>query len=391
VKENCLSIGLVYDDSLDRYGGIPLYVATLGRALIRRGHRVDLLVGNSAAANVGGATVHVLARTMNVRFNGNALSMPIWSRAADLRRALESGRYDVLHVQVPYSPLMAGRLLRRADPHTAVVGTYHVASDRLMPRAGARLLRVLKFPSASRFDEIISVSQTAADFAASWSLMEAWRIVPNLLDLDRRPSSLLGVCDQAADIVFVGRLVNRKGARALIDAIAQIESRRPTVAIVGDGPLRPQLERQVRRTGLTGHIAFLGAVNDRHKTALLSQAKIACFPSLFGESFGLVILEALAAGAEVVLAGDNPGYRELLGAAGGLVDPKRTEAFAADLTRLLNDQDERLALGASQRRLLPRFDAELVVNEVLDVYREALARRPQRIHDPPQRSLELAA
>jgi phosphatidyl-myo-inositol alpha-mannosyltransferase len=391
VKENCLSIGLVYDDSLDQYGGIPLYVTTLGRALIRRGHRVDLLVGDSAAANIGGATVHVLARNINVRFNGNALSMPIWSRAANLRRALEAGRYDVLHVQVPYSPLMAGRLLRRAAPHTAVVGTYHVASDRLMPRAGARLLRILKLPSASRFDEIISVSQTASDFAASCSLVEARRIVPNLLDLARRPSSPFGVRDQEADIVFVGRLVNRKGAKTLIDAIARIESRRPTLAIVGDGPLRPQLERHVRRTGLARHITFLGAVNDRHKTALLSQAKIACFPSLFGESFGLVILEALAAGTEAVLAGDNPGYRELLGSVGGLIDPKRTEAFAAELMQLLNDQDERITLGARQRGLLRRFDAELVVDEILDVYREVLARRPQRVPERPRRNLELAA
>ena len=391
MRDGRLAIGLVYDDSLDRYGGIPLYVTTLGRALIRRGHRVDLLVGNSTPTDIGGATVRPLARNMSVRFNGNALSMPIWSRAADLQRALESGRYDVLHVQVPYSPLMAGRLLRKAAPHTAVIGTHHVASDRLMPRAGARLLRVLNLPSTSRFDEIVSVSQTAADFAASCSLMEARRIVPNLLDLRSQRSGPPTECDQGADIVFVGRLVNRKGVKALIDAIARIETRRPTVAIVGDGPLRPRLERHVRRMGLARHIAFLGAVDDRYKMALLAQAKIACFPSLFGESFGLVILEALAAGAEAVLAGDNPGYRELLGGAGGLVDAKQTAAFAAKLTQLLSDGEERAALGTRQRLILPRFDGDRVVDEILDVYRRALNQHPRRISDAHRRSLELAA
>ena len=391
MRENRLTVGLVYDDSLDQYGGVPLYVTTLGRALIRRGHRVDLLVGSSAADDVDGATVRSLARNVSVRFNGNALSMPVWSRAADLRQTLASGRYDVLHVQVPYSPLMAGRLLRRADPCTAVVGTYHVASDRFMPRAGALLLRILKLPSASRLDEVVSVSQTAADFAASCSRIQAQRIVPNLLELGHRPPNHPGPCDQPAHIVFVGRLVQRKGVKNLIDAVAQIESHRPTVAIVGDGPLRSRLERRVRRSGLAAHVSFLGAADDRRKLALLSQAKLACFPSLFGESFGLVILEALAAGADAVVAGDNSGYRELLGADGGLVDPRRTEAFAAKLAHLLGDQEARTSLGLAQRRLLPRFDADRVVDEVLGVYREALDRRPKRFPDAPRRTLELAA
>lgn len=392
MTEDRLTVGLVYDDTLDRYGGVPLYVTTLGAALVRRGHRVDLLVGSSATRDIAGARVRSLARNMSVKFNGNALSMPVWTRATDLRLALKSGAYDVLHVQVPYSPLMAGRLVRRADPATAVVGTYHVASDRLMARAGARLLWILKLRSAPRFDEIVSVSQTAADFAASYSLIEAERIVPNMLDdLGERLPIHRDVCDKPVDIVFVGRLVHRKGVKPLIDAVAQIEQRQPSVAIVGEGPLRPQLERRVRRAGLTSQIAFLGALNDRDKIALLSRAKIACFPSLFGESFGLVILEALAAGAEAVVAGNNPGYRELLGAAGGIVEPERTEAFAAKITHLLGHQRARKELGALQRQLLSRFDANLVVDEILGVYLEALQRRASHISDGSRRTVELAA
>jgi len=221
--------------------------------------------------------------------------------------------------------------------------------------------------------------------------METKRIVPNMLDLGDPPSNPAISGDRPLDIIFVGRLVPRKGAAMLLDAIARLESRRPAVGIIGDGPLRPKLERQVRRTGLSGNVVFLGAIDDRRKTALLSKAKIACFPSLFGESFGVVILEALAAGAEAVLAGDNRGYRELLGDVGGLVDPKRTELFAAELKRLLADPEARTALGRSQRRLLPRFDAELVVDQVLDVYRDALRRRPGRSSDSSGRTFDLAA
>jgi len=390
MSEGGLRVGLVYDDTIDRYGGIPLYVTTLGRALARRGHWVEYLVGDSAAVGVDGAVVRSLARNVRVRFNGNALSMPAWTRGKELRGALDAGRFDILHVQVPYSPLMAGRLVTRADPGCAVVGTYHVASERALPRTGARLLRVLKFRSAPRFDEIVSVSRVAAEFAAICSGMKAGRIVPNMLDLGAVSPSLPGSREAPADIVFVGRLVPRKGVGQLIDAIAWLDGQReqPTrVAIIGDGPLRERLQRRVRNAGLSDRVAFLGSLDDRRKLDLLSRAKIACFPSLFGESFGLVILEALAAGADAVVAGSNPGYRELLGEAGGLVDPGDTVAFASKLRHLLDDADRRQELGMRQRRLIARYDSDLVVEAVLDVYREALRRRRGTVV-PLSRSLE---
>ncbi len=397
MSDGSLRVGIVYDDTIDCFGGIPLYVTTLGKALARQGHWVEYLVGDCAAAEVDGAVVHSLARNVRVRFNGNALTMPVWSRGRELRDALEAGRYDVLHVQVPYSPLMAGRLVTRADCRCAVVGTYHVASDRVLPRTGARLLRMLKLRSAPRFDEIVSVSQVAAEFAATCSGMEASRIVPNMLDLAAIPQGLAGFWDDPADIVFVGRLVPRKGVRQLIDAIAWLDERheRPIrVAIVGDGPLRRKMQCRVDDAGLSDRIAFLGAIDDQRKLALLSRAKIACFPSLFGESFGLVILEALAAGADAVVAGSNPGYRELLGEAGGLVDPGNTSAFAHKLGQLLDNVGTRRRLGERQRRLLARYDSDLVVEAILDVYRGALQRRrgpvPPLLRSP-NRALDVAA
>jgi phosphatidylinositol alpha-mannosyltransferase len=373
-----LKVGIVYDDTLDREGGIPLYVVTLGAALQRRGHEVEYLVGGSEAREIAGAPVRSLARNVSVRFNGNVLSMPVWSRGRLLEQVLDHGRYDVLHVQVPYSPLMAGRLVTRANPECAVVGTYHVASDRLLPSVGAWLLRALKLPSASRFDGMVSVSRAAAEFAARWSRMDAGRVVPNMLDLEavRRQLPREGEAERE-DIVFVGRLVRRKGVRQLIEAVALLDGgrARPTrLTIIGDGPLRAQLQQCARCLGVGDRVTFLGRIEDRRKFAALSRARIACFPSRFGESFGSVILEAFAAGADVVLAGSNPGYRALLDD-DGLVDPDDTRAFAAALGLLLDNSEVRRSLGARQRASLARYDADLVVDEVLDVYLDALRRR----------------
>lgn len=396
MREDSLKVAIVYDDTIDDYGGVPLYATTLGAALARRGHRVEYLVGRSGKDEIGGAPVRALSRNVGVRFNGNALSMPAWSRRRDLSRALDSGRYDVLHVQVPYSPLMAGRLLTRVDSRCAVIGTYHVASDRMLPRVGALLLRALKLRSAPRFDEIVSVSAAAARFAATWSRMDAKRIVPNMLDPLSVPRAEPDPARHAADIVFVGRLVPRKGARHLIDAVALLRERlerSPSLAIIGDGPLRRRLQSQAHALGLSDHVTFLGRVDDQRKRAVLSQAKVACFPSLFGESFGVVILEALAAGADAVIAGDNPGYRELLDEPDALVDPRDITAFSSKLELLLGNDVERRSLGASQRRLLAAYDADLVVDEVLDVYRRALARRRQSLDlpRPAEEALGVAA
>jgi phosphatidyl-myo-inositol alpha-mannosyltransferase len=372
-----LSVALVYDDSIDRDGGIPLYVRTLGIGLQKRGHRVECLVGDSAIEEVDGLRVRSLARNVGVRFNGNSLSMPIWSRKRALEKALKVGCYDVIHVQVPYSPLMAGRLVRRADPGCAVIGTYHVASERLGPSFGALLLTLLELPSAPRFDEVFGVSPVASEFARRWSRMDVARVVPNMVDLAAISQASAKRAGAKFDVVFVGRLVKRKGLQELINAVGlldQSRSRPTRMAIVGDGPLRQQLQHHVRCLGLDDRIIFMGRVDDQLKFAMLARARVACFPSLFGESFGVVILEALAAGAEVVLGGDNRGYRCLLDGE-GLVDPRDTSAFADALRRLLDDGRVRRRLGARQRESLARYDAERVIDEVLDVYIEALRRR----------------
>jgi phosphatidylinositol alpha-mannosyltransferase len=290
---------------------------------------------------------------------------------------------------------MSGRLVRRVDERCAVIGTYHVASERVLPCIGAAALRVLKTRSAPRFDEVISVSRTAADFAARWSRIDAARVIPNMLDAAaaRAQAQTTGVV--AADIVFVGRLVPRKGAAELLEAVGRLcelpGHAGATVAIIGDGPLRRSLERRSRRLGVDGQVTFYGALDDTQKLAALRQARIACFPSLFGESFGVVILEALAAGAEAVLAGRNPGYAELLGDPESLIDPRDPVTFAARLAVLLEDGAKRHELGRRQRKLLARCDTDSVVDSVIEVYEQAMHARRGGARRPNEHALERIA
>jgi phosphatidylinositol alpha-mannosyltransferase len=374
--EGGLRVALVYDDSLDRYRGVPQYVMSLTQGLTRRGHQVELLVGQSQSRSLGEAPVHSLARNIRVRFNGNRLSMPLLSRAEQIDQVMGEGRFDVVHVQVPYSPLMAGRVISRAAEDAAVVGTFHVASEKMLPRLGSRLLANATFRSLRRFDAMISVSRCAARFARSYYGIDS-QIVPNMVDVDvlRADGRSRGNAG-APTIAYVGALVHRKGPDLLVEAVLRLKRSRPdmTLVIAGEGPLRGKLERMVEGAGAGSCIRLVGEVGERRKAELLGAAQVACFPSRYGESFGIVLLEGIAAGAGVVLAGDNHAYSELFATCPGALCPVSPVAIASRLEELL-DPGWRASVRAAQEVLLDSYRIEDVTEQVLRVYAGALQKR----------------
>jgi phosphatidylinositol alpha-mannosyltransferase len=378
-----LSVALVYDDSLDRFGGIPQYLGVLGEALTRAGHEVTLLVGDTVATDIGGCPVYSLARNVKVRFNGNVLSMPVIADRAAIRSVVREHGFDVVHVQVPYSPVMAGRLIRQLPAEVAVVGTFHIASERLVPRLGARLLSAWTTAARLRFDEMICVSGHAAEFARTTFGVSEPTIVPNMVDVSafwRAPPSPPDV----PTVVSLGALVPRKGYVELVDAFAMVARNLPhaQLVIAGDGPLRNRLQRRIRRLQLSSRVRLVGPVAEREKAELLRNAHVACFPSRYGESFGIVLLEAMATNGPAVIGGRNGGYAEVLAATPTALFEPAPAPIARALMSLLQDNERRWRLAASQHELVWRYDARTVANEVAQVYRTAIAsRRRLAAHD----------
>ncbi len=375
-----LTVGLVYDDSLDRRSGVARHVLTLAGELRRRGHRVAVLAGETRRAEIDGVPVRSLSRNVAVAFHGNRLSTPLPACGSAVRRALRAESFDVLDVQMPYSPLMAGRVVAAAEPRTAVVGTFHVASERALVRLGARALRLGCRRTLRRFDRVVAVSQTAAAFAARCFGLDRCPVTPNMVDVAWFRASGAPASGSAAGglhVVFLGSLVARKGVECLLRAFALLEAegRDARLTVAGDGPRRGRLERLSRDLGLE-RVAFEGAVDERRKRALLASADVACFPSRYGESFGIVLLEAMAAGAGAVLGGRNDGYAELLrDCPRALVEPSDTEAFAAALRALSAGHEAQRALHACQQRLVREFDVAQVVPRIVAGYRQALLTR----------------
>lgn len=376
-----LKVGLVFDDSLDSSDGVAQYVKTLGGWLSDQGHQVVYLAGETTKKSWGGAPIYSLARNLTVRFNGNRLSMPLVSKRKQLKRVLDEGRFDVLHVMMPYSPLMAQRLILMAPKSTAVVGTFHILPSGWLSRIGSRGLRLALIFSLRRFDEIISVSPPAQAFARSAYGIDS-AIIPNPVDLARFKKT--NIEPKSSRVVFLGRLVKRKGCGQLIKAFAAMEADFPDgeLVIAGDGPERRSLQRLSKQLKIDHKVAFLGHIDEKDKLGLLASAAIACFPALYGESFGIVLIEAMAAGTPVVLGGNNPGYASVLGERPELLlDAKNTPLFAKKLSEYLTDARRRKSIAAWQTASVKQYDIETVGRRIIRKYEAAIAIRRQKSHN----------
>jgi len=371
-----MKIGLVLDDTLDTSDGVQQYVLSVGGWLAAQKHEVHYLVGHTTRTDVPG--VHPLSRNLRVKFNGNRMSMPLPASRRKLRDFLAEQQFDVLHVQVPYSPFLAGRILSVAPKTTAVVGTFHILPYSRLVTLGNRLLAVLNSISARRFDAMVAVSRPAAEFARRIYGYRA-DVVPNPVRL----SQFAGAhsARTSLTIVFLGRLVARKGAQQLLQAVAYVREHGLytgdfRVIIGGKGALLSDMERYVSAHGLSDIVSFAGFVDEEHKADFLAQADIAAYPSTGGESFGIVLLEAMAAARGVVLAGNNPGYASVMEPyPDQLIDPADTKVFAEKLARYLGDAPARRAAAQAQKAYVQRFDISVVGTQLVAVYAQALQKR----------------
>lgn len=376
-----LKIGLVLDTSLDPNDGVQQYVVAIGEWLRSQGHDVHYLVGQTEKRQL--PNVHSLARNVSVVFNGNRTTIPLPTSRRKLKAFLDSEKFDVLHVQSPHSPFMGQRLLLAAGPRTAVIGTFHILPYGWLARTGSWFLGQWLRPSFKRVDAMLSVSPAAQDFAHRIYKVESY-VLPNVVDFARfRTAKQLPLyADMVPTILFLGRLVPRKGCMVLLKAVAELKADtklRPfQVVICGGGPLESSLKKYASANGLDENVSFAGFVSEEDKPRYYASADISVFPSSGGESFGIVLLEAMASGKAAVLAGDNPGYRSVMSPKPNLLfDAKDPTALAKKLRFLLTNEAERSAMAGWGTAYTAGFDINSVGRDLLAVYTKALRKRQQ--------------
>lgn len=381
-KSGSLKIGLVLDDGLDKPDGVQQYILAVGAWLQSRGHDVRYLVGATERTDIAG--VHSLSRNIRVISNGNRMSIPLPTSRRKLREFLQAEQFDVLHVQTPYSPFMGGQLVTLASPGTAVVGTFHILPDSRFISIGNRLLGLWCRRSLRRFDTMLSVSPAAQAFARATFSIDS-QVLPNVIDYPRfheaRP--LAKYDDKVLTILFLGRLVPRKGCQLLLQAVNKLLSSTSRtdlpafrVVICGRGPLETSLKRYTSQHGLDKIVEFAGFISEADKPAYYASADIAAFPSRGGESFGIVLLEAMASGKAAILAGDNPGYRSVMDPRPELLfNAADSAALAKKLEQFLVDKGLRQEAAIWGESYTATFDVELVGKKLEDIYYKALRKR----------------
>jgi len=375
-----LKIGLVLDDGLDKPDGVQQYILTIGQWLREQGHEVRYLVGQTSRQDIEG--VHSLSRNVRVRSNGNRMSMPLPTSKRKLRRFLLAEQFDVLHVQTPYSPFMGEQLVMLAGNQTAIIGTFHILPNSRLASLGTRALGALSYLSLKRFDAMLSVSAAAADFAHRTFGVTS-TVLPNVVNYERfqAGNAFPKYDDNIVTILFLGRLVPRKGCLLLLKAIVLLQTARDDlpkfrVLVCGSGPQEPKLRQFIAKHGLQSVVTLEGFVNEADKPRYYASADIAVFPSSGGESFGIVLVEAMASGRAVVLAGDNPGYRSVMAPQPNLLfDVRDPGDLAQKIAHYLKNDPARREMQAWGADYVKQFDVNVVGSKLLDIYQKALLKK----------------
>jgi len=374
-----MKIGFVLDDSLDKPDGVQQYVLALGAWLRGEGHRVHFLVGETHRKDI--ENVHSLSKNISLNYNKNSVSIPLPAKKQKIINLLKREKFDVLHVQMPYSPMLAAKIINSAPPRTAIVGTFHIVPFSLRESLATRMLRQLIKKSLKRIDKIISVSLPAQKFARK-SLRVKSVVIPNVVNIATmsRGKRMYKFGGGKLNIIFLGRLVQRKGCMELLRAVEVLHSKKrlwnTRVVICGKGPLENDLKKYVHNHHLGTIVHFAGFINELDKPNYLASADIAVFPSLGGESFGIVLIEAMAAGADVVLAGNNSGYRSVMfNKPDQIVKPTDTADFAKSLQHYISNSAARQRAKRWQQTQIFQYDVKTVGRQIEKLYEQIIAKK----------------
>jgi phosphatidylinositol alpha-mannosyltransferase len=355
-----MRVGLVCPYSLTIPGGVQGQVLGLARALRELGHEARVLGPCDGPPPDAGVTP--LGRSIPAAANGSVAPIAP-DPSAQLRtiRALRDEGFDVVHLHEPLvpGPCMVTALIK----HAPLVGTFHAAGVSASYRIASGPLSWL----AGRLDVACAVSEDARRLAERY-LGGKYEMVFNGIEVERFAKATPTPTERPT-VLFLGRHEERKGLAVLLDALAELPAD-VRIWVASDGPQTAELQQ---RSAGDERIEWLGRIDDGEKARRLRGADVFCAPSLHGESFGVVLLEAMAAGTPIV-ATEIPGYASVAraGREALLVAPGDAGALAGALRRVLTDNDLATSLVEAGSRRADELSMDHLAERYLGIYRSLL-------------------
>jgi phosphatidylinositol alpha-mannosyltransferase len=376
-----MKIGLVCPYDFSRQGGVQQLLRVLDAELIRRGHDVRIITPRPRAYK-GDPPPRTIFVGQSAKWNtpiNTTLEVGLSLDLSDMEAMLEEEKFDLLNVHEPEVPILGAQIASRAS--APIVATFHATFPG---NAMGRTIEFFRIPFArsifKNLAAMTAVSESAARFVREWSERPV-EIVPNYVDIPTFARVPAGVKRQENTILYIGRLEKRKGVKYLLQAFAELTAHDTQVKLIiaGDGSERDRLQMWVEDNEVP-RVTFLGAVDEPTKLRLLHEASLFCSPAIYGESFGIVLLEAMAAGVPIV-AGDNPGYACVMKDRGllSLVNVKDTEEFARRLELMLHDSEVRELWLDWAKAEITQYDFRRVIDQYEAVYRIAVKTKQGKI------------
>lgn len=370
-----MRIGIVCPYNYYRPGGVQVCVKEIAHELEKRGHYVRIIAPRPRKLPekvdpdiilLGGSTEFQTPFATKADISINRSNEKIDA-------LFEEQNFDVLHFHEPGLPVWGMQLLSRST--SANVGTMHATlPEGMVSKSFEKLMKPAARFIEPRLHAITAVSVVAKATAQAYAPQADIEIIPNGIKLtDYLPTSHKK-SSKKKTILYIGRLEKRKGVRYLVEAYALLRQNfsDAKLVIAGDGDLRSSLENYVDRHDIPD-VSFLGFVSEKKKISLMQNCDLYCSPALYGESFGIVLLEAMAAGT-VVVCGNNPGYTSVMTERGklSLVNPKSKDDFAQRLEIMLYDANIRKLWLQWAKDYVQQFDYKKVVSMYEAAYQKAL-------------------
>lgn len=288
-----------------------------------------------------------------------------------MQKLLDRERFDIIHIQGELAQSLAYFAIKYSNSCNFI--TFHSCHEGSI---GYTLMEPLMEQYFRKIDGLIAVSTVARD-SAQQHFRGNYRIIPNGVDIRRfhdRLPPLAGLAANQPKILFVGRFEPRKGLKYLLQAMPRVKQAFPkaTLVIVGSGFMEKYYRRLAKKY-MKDNVIFTGNVGRDDLPRYYASCDVFCSPAIGAESFGIILLEAMATGIPIV-ASDIPGYRTVLddGQEGLFAQPYRADDLADKIVTLLRDPNLRIEMGRRGRLKAQRYDWPIIARQVLDYYLEVL-------------------
>jgi len=372
-----MKIALVSPYDFAYPGGVANHISSLEHHLTQMGHDVKVIAPASKAVTTFGDKFIPIGKPRPIPTSGSIarVTISLWL-SSRVKAVLDAEKFDVVHLNEQLIHMLCTTVLRLSN--TANVGTFHAVAGRPGYDFGKPLATILLRKWFRRLDGRIAVSKPAMEFASKYFPGD-YHIIPNGVDLERFSSDVSPIdkfMDGKLNILFVSRLEKRKGLNYLLQAYQQVKKEIPNSRLIAVGPgtrLRHKYEKWVARNNVED-VVFIGYVSYDDLPRYYKTADIFCVPATGHESFGIILLEAMAAGKPIV-ATSIEGYATLIndGVEGFLGPPREVGRLAQALLSLLTDDSLRQKMGAEGRAKVVDYGWERIARRVLDYYARVLS------------------